>query len=185
MSRRNANPELENRSLHSITSVAEFLIIYGGYEKSTGSECNDLWSYNRISDIWKRYQTPIEIKDTSLSSSICSVGNLVYIFGGDGFDDHDYRQTNSLVSFNLKNSNWEILYPHTDDYDEQRPPPMCGNLLFHHNGSLYVLGGLHGSMNLDTMYKFCLKSLTWSLISQNGDKPTFDGQLYGTVCNNK
>ncbi|KII62216.1 Tip elongation aberrant protein 1 [Thelohanellus kitauei] len=168
-----------------MTSLREFLIIYGGYENSICAECNELWAYNTISDVWKRYKTPIEIKDTPLSSSICSAGNIVYVFGGNSIDDDDYRQTNSVVSFDLNNNRWEILYPHTDDNDENTPPPMCSNLLFYHNGSLYVYGGYHGSCILNKMYKFCLKTSTWSLLSQKGDKPNFDCQLFGTAYDNK
>ncbi|KII74852.1 Tip elongation aberrant protein 1 [Thelohanellus kitauei] len=185
MSETNEYPGLENRLHHSMTSIREFLIIYGGYDNNTGEERNELWSYNTISDVWKRYPTPIGIKDTCLSSSICSVGNIVYLFGGDCFEEDDYRQGNSLVSFNLTNGSWEILYSNTDDYDDNTPPPMCGNLLFYHKQSLYVLGGFHGSVNIDKMYKFCLNTATWSIVAQNGVKPTFDSQIFGTVFKNK
>ncbi|KII71166.1 Kelch domain-containing protein 1 [Thelohanellus kitauei] len=185
MSERNKQKIPENRAYHCMTTVREFLILYGGSDTITGNECDDLWSYNTISDVWTRYFTPIEIKDTCLSSSICSVGNLVYLFGGDCFEYADYRQTNSLVSFDLSNASWNIVYPHTYDYDQNTPPPMSGNLLLYHNGSLYVFGGFHGSLKLGTLYKFTLKTSKWSLVSQNGIKPNFNCQILGTVYKNQ
>ncbi|KII74848.1 hypothetical protein RF11_12990 [Thelohanellus kitauei] len=169
-----------------MTSIREFLIIYGGYENISGEDLNELWIYNTINGVWKRYQTPIDIKDTCLSASICSIGNLVYIFGGDSFGDgRDYRQSNSIVSFDFVNETWSIVYPHTDDYDENTPPPMCENLLLYHNGSLYVLGGIHDCYKLDTIYKFCLKTSTWALVPQYGVKQIFHSKIFGTVRKNK
>ncbi|KII62269.1 Kelch domain-containing protein 10 [Thelohanellus kitauei] len=175
----------ENRAHHCITSVREFIIIYGGCETNTGAECNDLCIYNTISGCCKRYQTPREIKDTCLSASICCVGNLVYIFGGDCVDEDIYRQTNSLVSFNLTDATWNVVYSHNDEYDENTPPPMWGNALFYHNGSLYVLGGFNCRLNLDTLHKFCIKTSTWSMVPQNGLRPIFKHQIFGTVYKNK
>ncbi|KII71151.1 Kelch domain-containing protein 1 [Thelohanellus kitauei] len=175
----------ENRAHHCMTSVCEFLIIYGGYENNTSEECNELWSYNAITGVWKWHKVPNEIKDTCISASICAAENIVYIFGGDCFDDDDYRQTNSLVSFDFTNATWDLMFTHNDDYDQNVPPPMCGNLLFYHNGSLYVLGGFHDSLNLETMYKFCIKTSTWSIVGQNGVKPTFNRQIFGTVYKNQ
>ncbi|KII72561.1 hypothetical protein RF11_13258 [Thelohanellus kitauei] len=168
MNQRNGEKMPANRLNHCMTSVKEFLIIYGGCESNTRTICNDLLSYNTIGGIWKRHQPPIEIKDTSLSSSICSVGYLVYIFGGDCFDDYTYRQTNSIVSFDIITSTWDIVYSHADDYGPYSPPPMSENYLFYHDGSLYVFGGYHRGSYLDTIYKFCLKSSVWSLLPQHG-----------------
>ncbi|KII60359.1 Kelch domain-containing protein 10 [Thelohanellus kitauei] len=177
MNIRNQRTMPANRVHHCMTSVCEFVIIYGGCENNTGAVCNELLSFNTISGIWKHHYPPIEIKDTCLSSSICSVGNLVYIFGGDCFDDHQYRQTNSIVSFDITNSTWNVVYPHTNNYDPNTPPPMCCNYLLYNNGSLYVFG--------DTIYRFCLKSLTWFLMPQNGLKPTYNRQIFGTVYKNR
>ncbi|KII75001.1 Kelch-like protein 14 [Thelohanellus kitauei] len=174
-----------NRVHHCMTSVREFLIIYGGSESNTGSVCDELLSYNTISGVWKRHQLPIEIKDTSLSSSICSDGHLVYIFGGDGLDYDNYRQTNSIVSFNIITDTWDIVYSHTDEYDQNTPPPMSSNYLLYHDGSLYVLGGYHRGTYLDTIYKFCLKSSMWSLLPQHCVKPTFSSQMFGTMYKNQ
>ncbi|KII70122.1 Kelch domain-containing protein 4 [Thelohanellus kitauei] len=175
----------ESRVRHCMTSVREFLIIYGGYENFSGAECNELWSYNTKSDVWLQYIPPSEIKDTCVSSSICSFGNLVYIFGGDSFDGENYRQTNSIVSFDITNATWDVVYPHTDDYNPNTPPPMCENLLLYHDGFLYVLGGYHESLNLDTIYKYCLKSSKWSKVQQTGIKPTFNRQISGTFYKNQ
>ncbi|KII68512.1 Nitrile-specifier protein 5 [Thelohanellus kitauei] len=184
MSEGNEPTRPENRSHHCMTSIREHLFIYGGHEHHHGTECNELWSFNTKRGVWKRYQLPQEI-DTPLSSSICSIGNLIYIFGGYRFDGDDYRQTNSLISFDITESTWEVLYPHTDDYDYNTPPPICGNLLCYHGGSLYILGGFYQCLTLDSIYKFSLKSAKWSMVPQNGVKPTFNRQIFGTIYKNR
>ncbi|KII65589.1 Kelch domain-containing protein 10 [Thelohanellus kitauei] len=165
-----------------MTSVREFLFIYGGYNFTTFAHYNDFLSYNTISCVWKRYQLPHEKQDTCVHSSICSDGKFVYLFGGSyGFPGS--RQNNTLVSFDITNETWEILFHHTDVCDQNTPPPMYRNLLFYHKGSLYVLGGCDRSLVLDTMYKFCLQTLTWSLVVQNGLKP--QRLIGGTVYENQ
>ncbi|KII74860.1 hypothetical protein RF11_13002 [Thelohanellus kitauei] len=173
-----------NRIHFCMTSVREFIIIYGGYDCDAGTECNELWRYNTINGLWKRYETPIEIKDTCLSCSICPVGNLVYIFGGSCFCN-EYRQTNSIVSFDIDNASWETVFPHTYERDLNTPPPMCGNLLIYHNGCLYIVGTLQVDQDIHNMYMFCLKTSAWSHVIQKSAKPIFEYQIIGTVYKNQ
>ncbi|KII71142.1 Nitrile-specifier protein 3 [Thelohanellus kitauei] len=169
---------------HRMTSVREFLIIYGGYDTKNHTECNELWRYDTIRGVWKRYQPPIEIKDRCVFSTICTLGNLVYIFGGESFNNI-HRQTNCLVSFDISNAAWKILSPHIDEYDENTPPPMSRNLLCSNKGSLYVLQGYSKYGKLYTLYKFCLRTLTWSLVEQHGPAPLYIAGIFGTVYKNK
>ncbi|KII63357.1 Kelch domain-containing protein 10 [Thelohanellus kitauei] len=173
-----------NRTCHCMTSVREYLIMYGGFTEWCNEEHYGLWIYNTVSGVWRRYQTPIVSANASFESSICTDGNLVYIFGG-VCCRNNYLPTNSLISFNIVNDAWKTLSPHIDDYDENTPPPMCDNLLFYHNEFLYVLGGINDDEQLDTMYKFCLRTSTWSFVEQNGTKPSFDGKILGTVFENQ
>ncbi|KII70807.1 Kelch domain-containing protein 10 [Thelohanellus kitauei] len=174
----------EDRVYHSMTSVREFLIIYGGLTHWCREEHYGLWTFNTINGVWRRYELPIGVKDTPISSSICAVGNLVYIFGGTSLIDH-FRRTNSLVSFDITNGTWQTVYSHTDIHDENTPPPMYGNLLFYHDGSLYVLRGFASDMDLDKLYKFTLKTSKWSLVQQNGEKPFLNNRIFGSVFKNQ
>ncbi|KII63055.1 Kelch domain-containing protein 10 [Thelohanellus kitauei] len=174
----------ENRIGHCMTSIREFLMIYGGFTDMFDYQHDGLWSYNTISGIWLRHQPPTEIKDTPVCSSICAVGNLVYLFGGACFR-YNFRSTNSLIAFDTSNETWKTIFPHTNDYDENTPPPMYGNVLLYHNGSLYVLGGFKETVPLDTMYKFCLKTSEWFLVPQTGVKPFYHLKIFGTVFKNR
>ncbi|KII71168.1 Kelch domain-containing protein 1 [Thelohanellus kitauei] len=185
MNLRNDKAPPKSLSGYCVTSIREFLIIYGGYDNKERADCNELWSYNTISDVWNRYQTPIEIKDTPTGSSICAVKNLIYIFGGQRLYDN-YRHSNSLISFDITSSTWNSLYPHTGDYDENTPPPMYATSLYFHNGSLYVLGGCHYNSCFVTIYQFTLKTSTWSLVEQNGPETAFwAGGIFRTVFKNQ
>ncbi|KII66665.1 Kelch domain-containing protein 10 [Thelohanellus kitauei] len=174
----------KNRTSHCMTSAREFLIVYGGFSEWCNEEHYGLWIYCTVSGVWRRYQTPIDSANASYESSICAGGMYIYIFGGVCFRDNS-RQTNSLLSFDIANGTWKTIFPHSDVCDENTPPPMCGNLLFYHNEDLYVIGGLQGYRHVDTIYKFCLRTFTWSLIKQNEPKPPYNGRIFGTLFKNR
>ncbi|KII73926.1 Nitrile-specifier protein 4 [Thelohanellus kitauei] len=167
-----------------MSSFDEFLIMYGGMYLSTKHHLDELWIYNTLSRIWKRHQTPIYPTKTCVYSSICVVGNLVYIFGGQHLQS-PRRCTNSLVSFDIKKETWQLLSPHIDENCQNKPPPMSANLLCYHHGSLYVFGGFDVFGPVDTIYKFCLTTLTWSLVEYNGIKHTLSIPNFGTVYKNQ
>ncbi|KII71194.1 Kelch domain-containing protein 10 [Thelohanellus kitauei] len=62
---------------------------------------------------------------------------------------------------------------------------MDGCLLCYHNESLYILGMPQADDNIDVMHKFCLKTLTWVKLPQNGTKPIFHRKIFGTVIKNQ
>ncbi|KII66113.1 Kelch domain-containing protein 10 [Thelohanellus kitauei] len=175
-----AHEKPSNRVGHCMTSVGEMLIIYGGRPCLSTTLFNELWIYSTVSDSWRRYPTPIENQNTVVSSSICAYGNFVYIFGGAHLS-HDVQSTNSLLSFDIGNATWKIVSPHIADHDQNTPPPMYVSLISYYNGSIYVLGGVQDLVNTDSIYKFCLKSSTWSLVPQNGLNPILRYPIFGTV----
>ncbi|KII74877.1 Nitrile-specifier protein 2 [Thelohanellus kitauei] len=174
----------ENRVYHCMATSREFLILFGGYICTSDADGNELWCYNTLNGDWKLHIPPKDIQVNSLSASICVLGNFVYIFGGSCLNDIS-RWTNSLASFDIIKNTWKILSQHNDDHDENTPTPMCGNLLLHQNGSLYVLGVNPNYVELYQMFKFCLKTSTWSSVSQNGEIPSFSRKIWGTVYKNQ
>ncbi|KII71245.1 Kelch domain-containing protein 10 [Thelohanellus kitauei] len=174
----------EGRIEHCMTSIREFLIIYGGYKELWDYQHYGLWILNTINGVWNQHLPPTEIKNTPLSSSIFAVGNLVYFIGG-ACRLYGYQATNSLVSFDITTTKWKTVCPHSNDNDPNRPPPSFRNLLVYHSGSLYVLRKTQENEDMDTMYKFCLGTSTWSLVPQNGMKPIFNRQMFGTVYKNQ
>ncbi|KII65471.1 Kelch domain-containing protein 10 [Thelohanellus kitauei] len=168
---------------YGMTSVHKFLIMYGGFNYVIPRECKELWAYNTINGIWRRYKAPVTAPNACLFPSLCAVGSIIYIFGGTELFDATLM-TNSLISFNVCTTTWEILSPHTEICDLNTPPPVYGSCIFYHKEYLYVLGGMQRIGDLDAMYKFCLKTFTWSLVSQNGRKPLLTFRIFGTVFNN-
>ncbi|KII73472.1 hypothetical protein RF11_04296 [Thelohanellus kitauei] len=207
MNRENQHEIPEIRTCYRMTNLREYLVISVGGDCRSSATYNDLWIYNTISGMWKHNQPIIELGTICEYSEIYSFGNKVYIFGY----DHLYkphRKIPCLVSFNVNDTNWETVYIHNEDKDENEPPYMCVNLFYYHNKSLYVLGTLHrddisinsnysdendsseDSTNIESensvvMYKFCLVTSTWTLVQQTGVKPIFYGQAYATVFNNQ
>ncbi|KII69235.1 hypothetical protein RF11_04007 [Thelohanellus kitauei] len=164
---------------HCVTSLREFLVVYGGFDDETCRECYELLIYNTLSGIWRSYMPPIDIKSTPLYSSICANGNMVYIFGGSRSRDDD-QPTNSLVRFDISNHVWDILFPHTEVFNESTPNLWLKNLLFYHCGSLYLIG-INEEHELSPINKFSLETSTWSLVHESGEKPTLICQIFGTV----
>ncbi|KII66114.1 Kelch domain-containing protein 1 [Thelohanellus kitauei] len=173
-----------DRSGHCMTTVGEFLVIYGGFDFWSGKMLSELLSYNTVSGILRRYQLPVETANAYFASSICSVGSLVYIFGG-SYSPFTVQSTNSLISYDIYNSTCQTLSPHIDNNDQTTPPPMYGSCIFYHNGSVYVIGGIQSDGYTDSIHKFCLKTSSWSLVPQNGQKPYLEHRIFGTVFNNR
>ncbi|KII68508.1 Kelch domain-containing protein 10 [Thelohanellus kitauei] len=176
--------EPANRTRHRMTSVGEFLIIYGGFDELSSIVFRELWSFSTASGIWKQYQPPNETENGFFSSTICAEGNIVYIFGG-SYESFGHELRNSLISFDISDATWKTLSPHSDEHYPNAPPPMIESCIFYHAKSLYILGGLHSKNYVDSMFKFCLKTSTWSLVEQNGQKPLINFRISGTVFNNK
>ncbi|KII73980.1 hypothetical protein RF11_11579 [Thelohanellus kitauei] len=163
-----------------MTSVGQFFFIYEGCNDLEYIDYNELWSYNTLSGVWKQYKTPIEINSSCHSSSMCAVGDLVYIFGGSHIDDEnidEFWTTNSLISFDINNASWDIVSPNIDedyyDYDDI-PYSMRTD---DHNAR-------DDECEYD-MFKFCLNTSTWSKVRQIGVVPIFRWGIFGKVYNNK
>ncbi|KII67087.1 Kelch domain-containing protein 10 [Thelohanellus kitauei] len=184
MSIRSRVPEPSFLNGLCMASVGPFLIICGSHMDTHGNFFLDLLSYDTRTGVWKRYETLGDTTYCYIYSSICVTGNLVYIFGGTDVSG-SYEDTNSLLSFDIINAKWETLYSDFYDCDENTPPPMGGSCSFYHDGFLYVLGGFNSGVHLDRMYKFCLKTYTWSLVRQNGSKPLLKDKIFGTVFKNR
>ncbi|KII65773.1 Kelch domain-containing protein 10 [Thelohanellus kitauei] len=171
------------RTGHSLVTVHDSLILYGGFDYNTGLEYDDLWKYNYVGGIWKNYRKPQEMTNATIMSSICVVGDFIYIFGGSGFPLGD-RMSNFLVSFNVKNQTWQKL-PQLNNNDQNIPPVMYGSSMVHFNGSLYLFGGYDGYEFLNSMFKFCLETQEWSRVPQDGEIPPPDYRVFGTVFQNQ
>ncbi|KII66109.1 Kelch domain-containing protein 10 [Thelohanellus kitauei] len=174
----------ENRIYHCMTSVRQFLIIFGGWSHSTNKNFNELWIYNTINSVWKRYNAPIETENTCAYSCICAVGYIVYIFG---MTVHRFigGATNCFVSFDISKRTWQNLSPRTIDDCQYKPRPMYGHFIFYLNGSLYILGQAENRGYVDTLLTFCLKTSKWSLVPQNGKPPIIEHGIFGTVFKNQ
>ncbi|KII65476.1 Kelch domain-containing protein 10 [Thelohanellus kitauei] len=167
-----------------MASVRELIIIYGDFHDFSGRVYDELWSYNTLSQIWRQYRPPIEAQNALIDPSICVVGNSVYIFGGSSLHD-SIITTNSLISFDVSSAKWQILSPSTEYPHQTIPPTMYESLIFYHNEYLYLLGVFRSSLERDTMYKFSLKTSSWSLVTQNGKQPFLKHRIFGTVFKNQ
>ncbi|KII65625.1 hypothetical protein RF11_14253 [Thelohanellus kitauei] len=169
-----------------MTSVREFLIICGGCDYSSRADYNDMLSYNTVSSVWKRYQPPVQL-DVSNHPKICSFDNKMAAI-----------KIDSLVSLDVTNSKWDILFFRTEE--DNVPPPILLRIIFCYNESLYVFGNrlddnqsdedtsddeeyLHDSRKVT--YKFCLQTSTWSLVQQIGGIPNFYDEIHVKVFNNQ
>ncbi|KII63873.1 Kelch domain-containing protein 10 [Thelohanellus kitauei] len=172
------------RSDHSMTTTNKFVILYGGWHSSCGIIYNELWIYNTITEMWQLYPGPFETEQRLVSSAICAVSNLVYIFGGENpYGSSDV--TNFLLMFYISSGTWKILSAHTNEYDQNLPPHLYDSCINYHNESLYILGVLAGDKFSDEMFQFCLKTYRWTLLPQKGPKLRTKKRLFATVFQNK
>ncbi|KII63876.1 Kelch domain-containing protein 10 [Thelohanellus kitauei] len=173
-----------NFTSYMITSVRQFLVISGRSNDTPADTFDELWIYNTISAIWKRYQPPVEFIRCFNYPIICSSNNKVYICCCK-FNVNVLQHINFIVSFDVINTKWEIVYSYTHDKDDNMSPAIFIELLFIHNGSLYVMGIDEEEQINVMMFKFCLESKRWSSVQQFGERPDYNNNIYGTVFKNK
>ncbi|KII74857.1 Kelch domain-containing protein 10 [Thelohanellus kitauei] len=161
-----------NRFVRCMAAVREFLIICGGYLTGSTSDCNDLLSYNTINGRWKLHELPLQIKDAFKYCKICVGGNKVYICGTKyKTGDTPFVGPDFLVSLDVTKPDCEILYLRTEDEDENSSPRVLIILFFYHNESLYIMGYGEGGDSLDMIYKFCIRTSTWSFVQTTCETP--------------
>ncbi|KII63881.1 Nitrile-specifier protein 5 [Thelohanellus kitauei] len=173
----------KSRCSHSMTSVNNSIIIYGGFDIFSLTIYNELWIYNTITDMWQLYPGPFQTENRLVSSAICAVGNLVYVFGGKNPNLRS-QETNFLLVFDISTGTWKTLSSHTNEYDQNSPPPMYDSCIFYHNESLYILGGYTDYQFLDNMFQFSLKTSRWTLVPQNGPKLRSTKRIFATIFKN-
>ncbi|KII73982.1 Kelch domain-containing protein 10 [Thelohanellus kitauei] len=167
------------RMRHGFLSVREYIVICGGSDKGKRKCYKDLWTYNTLSGVWMKYLLPTQIKNASAYPIICADQNLVYIFGAENIVE-GYQEINSLFSFDVKHGKWERIYYHPRGHDNGIEIIMF-SAIFHDNGFMYLMGNGWRNRRLDLIYKFCLETLTWSLVVQIGETPKFKCRFCGTV----
>ncbi|KII61154.1 hypothetical protein RF11_16437 [Thelohanellus kitauei] len=94
---------------YCVTSIRQRLIIYGWRCRQFNlPNFKALWIYNTINGNSRRYPAPDKSNETTINSSICTMGDKVYIVGGTGRPFRDGK-TNYLVSFDISDSSWKEL----------------------------------------------------------------------------
>ncbi|KII71179.1 hypothetical protein RF11_09200 [Thelohanellus kitauei] len=136
---------------YTMTSVREFIVICARSDAAPAETVDELWTYNTICCIWKRYKPPMEFFNSCCSPETCSENNTVYICGR-GYNGDDLQHINFIVSFDVINTKWTTLYSHTEDQGDNAPPPIDVILHFCHNGSPYVIG-IHQEEEIVMMLK--------------------------------
>ncbi|KII69419.1 Kelch domain-containing protein 10 [Thelohanellus kitauei] len=166
---------------HSMITVSKSLIMYGGHVDSTRWFNDDLWKYDTILRVWKKYPKPPNLIKTTYMSSICAAGGLVYIFGYSSLHKPP-SDINYLVSFDVGSEKWQELSSQTIIDDENNQSTFYGSSIVYFNESLYLFWGFDGSEYVNSIFKFCLHTLTWSRVQQNGQIPPHPGfRVFGTV----
>ncbi|KII60908.1 hypothetical protein RF11_13428 [Thelohanellus kitauei] len=173
----------KGRYFKDMVSVHEYIIFFGAMDRNSAQASNDFWTYNSISGVWKRYQPPIELGNICNNPKMCVVGNKVYICGMK-YSDNGYPFISSLVSFDFINATWETLYYYAEDHDNNSLPQMDVSLFFCHKKCLYVVRDRVNHNKPFVIYKFSMRTSTWSLVQQIGSTPKCKREICGTVFKN-
>ena len=165
---------------------------YGGL-RSLGNKVailDDLWGYDTKMRVWTHFisSSKHELTKLPLPRYLCSLVSLTngaaILFGGlGGISTNQLRSLNDMwlltitekASYedeDMMSAKWTLLQPHVQ---ELYPPPRFNHLAVATDTYMVIYGGA-GSQNksqfcLEDMWKYDLRSRTWTIVSQSGDRP--------------
>ncbi|KAF9581632.1 Negative regulator of mitotic exit, partial [Lunasporangiospora selenospora] len=155
---------------------------FGGWDAMTG-QCDDsMHVLHTGRREWNRPQLDGALPTPRHSHTGCSVGTIMYIFGGqiDGYYLDD------IVAFDMKsittNPRWDKIVPQTES-----PPARSGHCAGVFEGKLYIFGGADADYFYNDIWCFDPRALTWTPIPASGYLPSgrhghactvMDGTMY-------
>ncbi|KAF9584015.1 Negative regulator of mitotic exit [Lunasporangiospora selenospora] len=176
-----ADPPLP-KSGHTAVNIGQYILYFGGWDPTTGQCDNSLHVLHTARKEWNRPHLHGQLPTPRHSHSGCSVGTIMYIFGG----QVDEYYLGDILAFDMKtitqNPRWEALEPKTES-----PPARSGHCAAVHDGKIYVFGGADAEYFYNDIWCFDTKALTWTPIPASGYLPSgrhghsctiVDGVLY-------
>ena len=170
------NAILSGRRNAATWSINQDIYILAG--KADESRTNDFWKYETTSQRWFwQPNPPIKIRS---GSSQWSLDGLLWLYGGRN-DTNTQHALDDLWSYDPATRDWQQHFTNVN------PGPRYGCSFWkdESNNYLYLFGGKSNSVNiLDDMWRYNVKTSSWSAVSPPENMGFFDDTVTTTIGNN-
>ena len=131
----------------TMSAVGNIAYIFGGYNSSYGVYKSSIYKFDSKNKTYVNIKTTLPFGLSNASS--CSVGNDIYIFGGQT-GNSSYK--NTILKFNTITETITTL-------ETTIPTTMSRHICINIYHDIYIFGGYNGN-ELNTIYKFNVDNLT-------------------------
>ncbi|KII73257.1 Kelch domain-containing protein 10 [Thelohanellus kitauei] len=171
------------RTAHCMLGVDNYVVIYGG-KGPDNSVLDEIWAYDTLRRVWSHSELPIEVQKMCLYSSMCACRTFVYIFGGTNYPLGD-QVTNLLLQVDIRHFRWRILFEHSIETSDDIPQPMFQSTIFYKDRGIFVVQPVSDTEKFASIYRFCLDTSSWKIITNFRHEPEVRFLGYGTIFNEK
>ena len=149
--------------------LADVLWMFGGISSTAPlNYSSELWGYTVSTGQWQSPAPQTNTPPPLAGAAMCSIGNVLYVFGGANFDSAAH---NALFSFNAATSSWARMA-----LSGYVPPARAYHAMACTATSVYVFGGEDASGNLlsDTVRVQNINTVgtSWFVPGVTGTLPT-------------
>jgi len=145
---------------YALQAVGSKLFVFGG--DAVGGFTSDLFIFDTVSNKWSKPASVTGVIPSKRAyASTVTVGNKIYLFGGDGGDNH-------LYALDTDKLDWERVS--TGGYSPQARKQAALTVL---GNTLYLFGGIDNRdfQYLDDLWTIDLKSMEWVQQKKKGPTP--------------
>jgi N-acetylneuraminic acid mutarotase len=145
------------------------VILFGGWDWSTGTVFNDTWAYDPATNTWTDLQPAGSLPPARSGPMVYDpVSGKVFMFGGcaDAMDPSTYL--NDTWVYDPAANTWTELHPTGD-----LPPARNGHMMVYEPDSMQVIlfGGAGASASLNDTWAYDPAANTWTELQPGGSLP--------------
>jgi hypothetical protein len=144
------------RKGHSAVVYKTSMVMFGGQvHDGEGTNLTFLYDFNKA--FWDKIAPSPDLPKLD-SHSAFMIDEVMYVYGG--FKDKEAVYSNNIYALDMRSRTWSTFY----QPDKTAVVPEArGNMgLVVYKDSILVFGGTNGVKTLNDMWKFDLKTKTWS-----------------------
>ncbi|KAH3745575.1 Ras subfamily protein [Pelomyxa schiedti] len=164
---------------HSAVIFNDIIFIFGGYD-CNGNTCNDVYSYNTLSQSWNSVAAQGEIPPRYFHSA-CQYNGKMYIFGGLSANSRDPVDSD-LWQLNLETLQWSLI---TVTGDVPLPRWGSAHTLDTSSGELHIFGGSFPQTKkvaACAIHTLDLQRYMWTTHSPKYAGSIFQSHSFGAAC---
>ena len=172
-----------SRSSHGVSIVDNTIYMFGGEHEARTPVGSDVYSLDlsQASLEWRKVSASGDIPSSRFGHGQCSVGPVLYVFGGRMGTAIDEKLLNDLYKLDTRTNVWSKV-----EYTGDVPCPRSFHSMVAHGSSIFVFGGCPETGRLADLHCYDTKTSIWTRLETGpmegrGGTPlvvTPDGDLF-------